>query len=86
MASGYAIPYGIATIPTKMTSPWNILPIEHLMTILLPMDAHNDSDNLIAAVANMLKARFSLKQIAASLGISIREAMRLIGKAGQVKM
>ena len=50
------------------------------------MDTHNDSDNLIAAVANMLQARFSLKQIAASLGISIREAMRLIGKAGQVKM
>ena len=44
------------------------------------------SDTLIAAVRNMLQARFSLKQIAACLGISMREAMLLIGKAGQAKV
>ncbi len=44
------------------------------------------TDTLIAAVRTMLQARFSLKQIAASLGISMREAMRLIGKAGQDKL
>ena len=50
------------------------------------MNAHTDSELLISAVANMLKARFSLKQIAASLGISVDVAMRLIGKAGQDKL
>ena len=64
----------------------NVLPISHLTATMLPMDTHTDSDILIAAVANMLKARFSLKQIAASLGISIDEAMRLIGRAGQDKL
>ena len=32
------------------------------------------TDALLAAVRNMLQARFSLKQIAVSMGISIREA------------
>ena len=44
------------------------------------------TDALLAAVRNMLQARFSLKQIVASMGISIREAMLLIGKAGQAKV
>ncbi len=50
------------------------------------MNNNISTDTLIAAVRTMLNARFSLKQIAASLGISMREAMRLIGKAGQGRL
>lgn len=38
---------------------------------------------ILAVIANMLKVRFSLCQVAAALGVSLAEAMKLIGKAGQ---
>ena len=41
---------------------------------------------LLIAIANMVKARFTTKQIAASLGISRTEAVRFIGKAGQANL
>lgn len=46
------------------------------------MDSRNDMA-LLAAVANMLKARFSIRQIAAALGVSMAEAVELAGKVGQ---
>ena len=46
------------------------------------MEDQNDTA-LLAAVANMVNARFTTKQIAAALGISTAEAVSLIGKAGQ---
>ena len=46
------------------------------------MEEQNDTA-LLTAVANMIKARFTTKQIAAALGISTAEAVSLIGKAGQ---
>ena len=39
---------------------------------------------VLTAVANMVEARFTTKQIAAALSISTAEAARLIGKAGQM--
>jgi len=47
------------------------------------MDSQNDMA-LLAAVAKMIKARFSIRQIAAALDISLAEAMELICKAGQL--
>jgi uncharacterized protein YdbL (DUF1318 family) len=47
------------------------------------MEAIDDAA-LLAAVANMIKARFSIRQIAAALGISLADAAKLIGKAGQL--
>ena len=38
---------------------------------------------LLITIANMVKARFTTKQIAAALGISTSEAVRLIGMAVQ---
>ena len=53
----------------------------HPFPIQAPHDAVPDS--LVEAVANMLFAHFTGKQISAALGLPMEETMRLVGMAGQ---